>query len=402
MVPSDRTSFVPPHTGDAILPNSPLFSRLLRFAHRQPPLLAVRDVNLKVEKTYLQLLTDVLALRNAIRATLPPEVLQDLDGGGEVYVGVLMPGGYEYAVAVLAVLALGAAVVPMSTALPVEEASYFVEKSRQVILLASSAAQNLGESLASFISKKRNVEFRCMVVASHLQALPLAPIDIKVSSGRYLSDNDPGVVIFTSGTTGPPKGAVMRRGYTHDAALAISDAYEISHRDVILHTLPVHHATGLGIMFFPILISGATIEFRSGSFDPAWMWERWRLGGLTLFSGVPTMYMRMKRYFEQNLAQLPKEKVDEYVQGARQFRAMLCGTSALPGPIQDFWTGIRGGKRILTRFGASEFGAPFKVHLDPGETPDGSVGEMVPGADVKLSEGDEGEVLVKASQMLSK
>lgn len=155
-------------------------------------------------------------------------------------------------------------------------------------------------------------------------------------------------------------------------------------------------------MFFPFLISGALIEFRSGSFDPAWMWERWRQGGLTFFSGVPTMYMRLKRYFEQNLAKLPEERAVEYVNGARQFRAMLCGTSALPAPIQEFWTGIRDGKRILTRFGASEFGAPFKVTLDPGDTPEGSVGEIVPGAEVKLSEDTEGEILVRTPHMLSK
>ena len=194
----------------------------------------------------------------------------------------------------------------------------------------------------------------------------------------------------------------MRRGYVHDAALGIADQYEIFAKDVLLHVLPVHHATGIGIMFFPFLISGALIEFRSGGFEPGWMWDRWRRGGLTFFSGVPTMYMRMKRYFEQNLANLPRERVEQYVTGARQFRAMLCGTSALPRPIATFWTNIRGGKRILTRYGATEFGAPFKVHLDPAGTPEGSVGELVPGAEVKLSEGDEGEVLVKSPQIFSR
>ena len=123
---------------------------------------------------------------------------------------------------------------------------------------------------------------------------------------------------------------------------------------------------------------------------------------LDVLSGVPTMYTRLKRYFEQNLASLPKEHLDQYIAGARQFCAMLCGTSALPGPIAKFWTSIRGGKRILTRHGATECGAPFKVHLNPEGTPEGSVGEIVPGAEVKLSEGDEGEVLVKSPQMFSR
>lgn len=59
----------------------------------------------------------------------------------------------------------------------------------------------------------------------------------------------------------------MRRAYTFDGALAVADHYAIAQDDVLLHLLPVHHATGLGIMFFPFLISGALIEFRSGSFS---------------------------------------------------------------------------------------------------------------------------------------
>ena len=110
----DRKAIVPPDTGDTILPNSPFFSRLVRFAHDEPPPLAVRDVNLNMEKTYLQLLTDVLAVRNRLRDTLPSKTLREITQGIDTFIGVLAPGGYEYTVAVLAVLALGAAVVPMS------------------------------------------------------------------------------------------------------------------------------------------------------------------------------------------------------------------------------------------------------------------------------------------------
>lgn len=230
----------------------------------------------------------------------------------------------------------------------------------------------------------------------------LLPSDIIISSDKYLDDNAAGVVIFTSGTTGPPKGAVMRRGFVHDAATAVADHYQLNNHDVILHVLPVHHATGIGITFFPFLVSGSCIEFKSGSFDSKWMWERWRRGGLTFFSGVPTIYMRMMRYYEDHLSKLPPGQLEEYIAGAKQFRGILCGTSALPRPFQKFWTSIRGGDMILTRYGATEFGAVFKVPLHPQDTPDGSVGEIVPGVDVKLSDGDEGEVLVKSPYMFSK
>lgn len=239
-------------------------------------------------------------------------------------------------------------------------------------------------------------------IMKNLPRETISPAEILISANLYLDDNAAGVVIFTSGTTGPPKGAVMRRAFVHDSAMAVAEHYGVSHNDVILHVLPVHHATGIGITFFPFIVVGACIEFKSSSFNPGWMWERWRQGGLTFFSGVPTIYMRMMRFYDQHLAKLPQSNRVQYVRGVNQFRAMLCGSSALPKPVQDFWTGIRNGKIILTRYGATEFGAVFKVPLDARGVPDGSVGTAVAGIDVKLSEGNEGEILVKSPYMFSK
>lgn len=276
-----------------------------------------------------------------------------------------------------------------------EEAAYFVEKSRQVAILCSQKSEKLTQSLATYVSTKRNSSLPCVTVNSLFQSVPLDPFDIFISSNRALDDNSAGVVIFTSGTTGPPKGSMHRRSWTCDTALAMIDHYGITSQDVLQHILPVHHATGLGVMFFPWLFAGALIEFRSGGFSAEYMWERWKQGGLTFFSGVPTIFMRMKRYFEQNLAQ--RSDVDQYIRGARQFKVILCGTSALPSPIQEFWTNIREGKRIYTRYGATEFGAVFKVRMDSDDAPEASVGEITPGVSIKLSDGDEGEVLTKSS-----
>lgn len=280
-----------------------------------------------------------------------------------------------------------------------EGAAYFVRKSRQVAILAATDASRLGTSVAEYVNSTEGGNVQTIEILRKGPQRAIKPSEMLISSGNYMDPNAAGIVIFTSGTTGPPKGAVMRRGSLSGAATVISS---ITANDVILHVLPVHHATGLGINFFPFLISGACIEFRSGSFDPAWMWERWRQGGLTFFSEVPTIYMRMMRYYEQRIAKLSEDVRAEYVRGANQFRAMLCGSSALPLPMQDFWTGLRGGKMILTRYGATEFGAVFKLEADDRDIPKGSVGKVVAGVDVKLSGGDEGEILVKSPSMFSK
>lgn len=191
----------------------------------------------------------------------------------------------------------------------------------------------------------------------------------------------------------------MRRAFVHDEAMSVVDHYQITSNDVCLHLLPVHHATGIGMMFFPWLISGALMEFRSGSFDPEWTWERWRKGGVTFFSGVPTIYMRMMRYYQQHIASRPDAQ--SYVEGARRMRACLCGTSALPKPIADFWREILG-RNILLRFGMTETGAVLRVRIGDQNVPDGSVGNLLAGCEVRLSEGDQGEILAKAPGMFSK
>lgn len=109
----DRTRFVPSHVGSNVLPNLPFFHKLLRYAQRKPSRIAVRDVIAGVEKTFHDLLSDVLALRIEIEKSLSTETLRELTEDKEVYIGLLAPGGYEYTVGFVAIIALGAAVVPM-------------------------------------------------------------------------------------------------------------------------------------------------------------------------------------------------------------------------------------------------------------------------------------------------
>lgn len=401
----DRTLTVPAHQGRNTFPCHPLFNRLVRFAHNRPPRLCIRDDNTGVEATHVQLLSDVLAYREHVLEHLSSKAKQALDRREEVYIAILAPGGYEFTVAILAALALGAAVVPITVALPPQEALYFIKNSRAVAMLTASSALRLGTNLEKLIKDDNpRSSFTCIPITPKPTKRPLHPTEIIVSSDTYLDDNAPGVVIHTSGTTGPPKGAVMRRGFIHDEALAVVDHYDVSKDDVLLHVLPVHHATGIGMMFFPFLIGGALQEFKSGSFDPAWTWERWKQGGTTFFSGVPTIYMRMMRHFEQHLARRPD--VQAYIDGARGLRACICGTSALPKPIADWWFGLLG-QHILLRYGMTETGAVFKVHLNDQNVPDGSVGNVFAGVDIRLSEGKEGDgdvgqILAKSPGMFSK
>jgi len=113
----DRTLIVPSHVGENVLPNLPFFHKLLRYAHHSPSPVAVRDLNAGVERTYHHVLSDVIAVRNELEKTLSAKARQDLTEDKEVYIGLIAPGGYEYTVGFIAILAVGAAVVPMGKCL---------------------------------------------------------------------------------------------------------------------------------------------------------------------------------------------------------------------------------------------------------------------------------------------
>lgn len=250
------------------------------------------------------------------------------------------------------------------------------------------------------ISEKDNFHIPCLSPIGTFFDPALFPADkIIISSGRALDVNNASAVIFTSGTTGRPKGAVQRRNWLTGNSEQDADFYGITEKDTVLHVLPVHHASGLGLTFLPFLTAGACIEFRSGHFDTAWTWERWRKGGLTFFSGVPTIYMRMMRYYEENIANKEPAIRDQYIAGAKSIRTMICGSSALPGPVQFFWEDLRK-EPIYTRYGATEFGAVIKTDIDARGTPRNSVGRVVEAVSVKLA--DDGELLVKCPYMFSK
>lgn len=247
---------------------------------------------------------------------------------------------------------------------------YFAKTSRSVGIVCSTKCAKLGNELASAMNASSMPGFISMDIRSHICKPQIPVAQMAISSDHFLDYLGAGLVIFTSGTSGPPKGAIKRRSFLDMNASAIAQWYHLQESDVVLHTLPVHHATGIGISFMPFLLAGSGIEFQSSGFSPAQIWERWRQGGLTIFSGVPTMYMRMMRYFDENISKRPPAEIQSYMDAARSFRIMMSGSAALPFSLQTKWIKLLDGKRILERYGATEFSSVFSVKPGDLKNPD--------------------------------
>lgn len=110
--PSAGGQSLPKHIGDNVLPNFPIFNRLLFFASNRDKLV-INDTTNGLQATHRQLLSDVLYLRNALWTRLDSKMRNRLLAGEEICVNLLAAGGYEFATAFLALLALGAVIVPI-------------------------------------------------------------------------------------------------------------------------------------------------------------------------------------------------------------------------------------------------------------------------------------------------
>lgn len=113
----DRLQFVPPHIGQNVLPNFLLFSRMVRWAALKPHLIAIKDLTFGHTANYAQLLTDICAMRNALRLTLSPDLIKRIDNEEEVFINLIATPGYEFTVGMLGIVALGAAVSPLCKSL---------------------------------------------------------------------------------------------------------------------------------------------------------------------------------------------------------------------------------------------------------------------------------------------
>jgi malonyl-CoA/methylmalonyl-CoA synthetase len=186
-------------------------------------------------------------------------------------------------------------------------------------------------------------------------------------------------MLYTSGTTGRPKGVVIAHGQIQAQVESLSAAWGWTTEDRILLHLPLHHVHGIVNVLTSALWNGATCEMLP-RFDAISVWERLGSGGLTLYMAVPTVYRRLIEAWEE--ADPPMRS--RWSEGARGCRLMVSGSAALPVPTLARWEEITG-QRLLERYGMTEIGMALSNPLE-GERRAGFVGQPLPGVEVRLTD----------------
>jgi malonyl-CoA/methylmalonyl-CoA synthetase len=281
-------------------------------------------------------------------------------------VAILVSPGGAWVEALLGVLLAGGCAVVLSPLHPVPESRYFLEDAGATVIVVSGDLEARTAPLAAGRRVLRMDDLRGASVASFT---PSALAD------------DPALQLYTSGTTGKPKGAVITHGNLAVQQGLLAEAWGWGDEDVLVHALPLHHLHGLGIALLTALGAGAAARMLT-HFDAAAVWEA--MAASTVLMAVPTMYTRLFAAFDATDALTRARWAD----AAGKLRLATSGSAALPVTLGERWKAITG-SYPLERFGMTEIGVGM-TNPRAGERRPGTVGLPLPTVETRIV-GDDGK-----------
>src|SRR5947207_1387835 len=303
----------------------------------------------------------------------------------EARVAFLTCPGFHYVATQWGIWRAGGVAVPLATSHPPPELDYVIrDAAAEVVVADAELAPRLDAVPAA--SAVRRIPSDEALMAEPRASLPDVP------------DARRAMILYTSGTTGKPKGVVTTHGSLRAQVTSLETAWEWSADDRILLGLPLHHVHGIVNVLSCALWSGARCDMLR-QFDALEAWARIARGDLTLFMAVPTIYNRLIAAWEA----APPERRREWSAGCGRMRLMVSGSAALPVRTLERWREISG-HTLLERYGMTEFGMALSNPLH-GERRPGFVGMPLPGVEVRLVDehgtlvgpGTAGEVEVRGS-----
>ncbi|MFI6652863.1 acyl-CoA synthetase [Streptomyces sp. NPDC050529] len=267
----------------------------------------------------------------------------------------------ETVVAVVAALRAGVPAVPLNPKTGERELAHIVADSAPSTVLAAP-----GDVLPPALAGLRRLDVSV--------ATP-PPTDTRFPEP---SAESPALVVYTSGTTGPPKGAVLPRRAIAASLDALEDAWQWTGDDVLVHALPLFHVHGLILGILGPLRRGGSVR-HLGRFSTEGVARELGSGGTMLF-GVPTMYHRLAEALADPSA---SDGLAKALAGAR---LLVSGSAALPVHDHERIAAATG-RRVIERYGMTETLMNTGVRAD-GEPRPGTVGAPLLGVELRLVEED--------------
>ena len=250
----------------------------------------------------------------------------------------------------LACLWIGAIYMPLNTGYTQSEIAYFLEDAEPAIFVGDGEVGQT-HSLAD------------------IAALPAAPF----AERPIFAPDTIAAMLYTSGTTGRPKGAMLTRANLTSNAVALMNAWAITADDVLIHALPIFHVHGLFIAINSMTAAGAKMLFRA-KFDPEDVIAL--MPRASMLMGVPTFYTRLLNTPTFTRA------------STATMRLFISGSAPLLTETHRQFA-ARTGHAILERYGMTETGINTSNPYD-GARIAGTVGLPLPGVEVRISDTEDG------------
>ena len=278
------------------------------------------------------------------------------------------------AAAVFCGMRLGAVYLPLNTAYTLAELEYFINDAQPRLFVG---APDRGAQLLPLLQRHSVPAWLSLGTDGMSGSLP----DAARSQPGHFEDverqaSDLAAILYTSGTTGRSKGAMLTHGNLRSNAETLCSEWRFSATDVLLHALPIFHIHGLFVAVNVVLAAGASMLFLP-RFDPAAVLEGLRQA--TVMMGVPTFYVRL----------LQSPLLDARL--AAGMRLFVSGSAPLLAETHRQWR-ERTGHVILERYGMSETGMNTSNPYE-GERLPGSVGQPLPGVQLRIVEPESGAAL---------
>jgi len=275
----------------------------------------------------------------------------------------------------LACLRAGAVYLPLNTAYTIAELEYFLKDAEPVLLVASPADKKAYRALCKSAGVK-NCRFLDAMGEGSLMDLAAKQSPDFADVARQ--GDDLAAMLYTSGTTGRSKGAMLTHGNLSSNAKALMSTWRFTADDVLLHALPIFHTHGLFVAGNVALMSGASTIFLP-KFDPGEVFRA--LPKATAMMGVPTFYVRL--LLDQRLTR----------EATAHMRLFVSGSAPLLAETYRAFQ-ERTGHAILERYGMTETSMNTSNPYD-GERVPGAVGLPLPGVEVRIASPDSGTPLPK-------
>ncbi|MDX3378832.1 acyl-CoA synthetase [Streptomyces sp. ME02-6991-2A] len=273
----------------------------------------------------------------------------------------------ETVIAVVAALRAGVPAVPLNPRTGEAELAHILADSEPTAVLAGP-----DEALPPALEKLRRVTVDARAAASE------APEGYGPSEAAAEA---PALIVYTSGTTGPPKGAVLPRRAIAASLDALEDAWGWTGDDVLVHALPLFHVHGLILGVLGPLRRGGSLR-HLGKFSAEGVARELGSGGTMLF-GVPTMYHRLAEVLDAAAGTVGRDSLADALAGAR---LLVSGSAALPVHDHERIAAATG-RRVIERYGMTETLMNTGIRADGVPRP-GTVGPPLAGVELRLVEED--------------